>query len=341
MSNVQLIMDGRAYDQWLQVDVLRSIENIAGSFSLSCADEYDGAAIVKGSECIVQLDNKNVIVGYVDDVQIAHSPSEHSITVYGRDKTADAVDCSAQYKTGEWLNQKMDRIALDLVSEYGLSVKADTDLGAPFKKWNIELGERVFDNIDRMARHRGVLVTSDGAGGILLTRPGSSRAPADLVAGRNILSGSSYDSNADRYSEYKVIAQGVQEDETSPDVSTQVSAVSKDKTVKRTRRLIELFEEPTADRAVLQRRADWRRNINAARSQRCSIITQGWLHDGALWKPNTLTRVSYPRIRRDNEELLIVSCRYQLDSQGTRTELTLAPANGYQVFAEPEVEDEE
>ncbi|QHI96062.1 hypothetical protein GT348_07270 [Aristophania vespae] len=68
-----------------------------------------------------------------------------------------------------------------LANPYGLSVRQVVDTGAPFEVVAFEAGSSVLDAIEKQSRQRGVLVTSDGLGGILLTKPGDTRADEDLI----------------------------------------------------------------------------------------------------------------------------------------------------------------
>lgn len=326
MSDVALTIGSTAFGGWTSIDIVRSIEQIAGTFALSVSEAApDGSAarsIVLGAPASVSIDGETVVAGYIDDLDLKHSATEHSMGVAGRDAAGDLVDCAAIHKSGQWINQGMLAIASDLARPFGISVRSETDLGKPFPRWNIEPGETAFENIDRMARHRGVLVMSDGAGGILLTRAGKQRAPTQLVLGENVLSGAANHSYRDRFSEYIVYGQRPHDDDSEAEQLTEVEARVKDAHVKRYRPSIEIVED-IADTDTLRQRATWRRNVMAGRGTRATIIVQGWTHEGGLWAPNFRVTVSDERLRLDQQELLIVQVRYLLNAEGTRSELTL------------------
>ena len=68
MSEVELRIDDRIYGGWKTVRVRRSIETIAGTFSLSVSEHWPGQqslkAILPGQKCR----GETVITGYIDDV---------------------------------------------------------------------------------------------------------------------------------------------------------------------------------------------------------------------------------------------------------------------------------
>jgi prophage tail gpP-like protein len=341
MADVRLIIGSRSYGGWKSVAVTRGIEQIAGSYELQVSEMApDGSAasdVRPDQRAALSLDGKTVITGYIDDVEISHEVREHTIVVRGRDATGDLVDCAAIHKTGQWKNQTMLQIARDLCAPFGISVTAQTDVGKPFTTWNIEPGETVFENVDRMARHRGVLLLSDGAGGLLLARGGTERVSTALVLGENILASRAVHSYLNRYRDYYVKGQRPSDEDSFGDEVTQKQGTARDTNIVRYRPRIELIED-TGDAEVLRRRAEWRRNVEAGSSARASITVQGWTHATGVWQPNTLVVVNDRRARIENRTLLIVQTRQVLDLQGTRTELTVTLPEAFSLSAIPEKE---
>jgi prophage tail gpP-like protein len=339
MSKVTLTVGSTLYAGWESVSVTRSIESIAGTFSLTCSEAPKGSdarkQVVPGARVSVQLDGKTIITGYIDDVDVTHSISEHTLSVSGRDAAGDLVDCSALYKSGEWSNQPMLSIAHDLCDPFGIEVLANVDVSKPFTTWTIEPGESVYENIDRMARALGVLVVSDGHGGILITRAGRTKVLTALVQGRNVLSASASQSHLQRFNQYQILSQFISSDENDPVNSTVAIGFAEDAAIKRHRPFIKLYEDSNADLDTLNKRAQWQANVNAARGQRATFTVQGWSHEKGLWQPNTLVMVDYEAVRIHQTELLIVAVRQTLDSNGSKTELTLSPADAYDIQPEP------
>lgn len=74
----------------------------------------------RGAACRVLVDGLAVITGYVDDVRISCSASEHSVTVRGRDKTGDLVDCCAP--SMQLAGASLAVIARNLCAPFGIEV---------------------------------------------------------------------------------------------------------------------------------------------------------------------------------------------------------------------------
>jgi len=341
MSDVQLKIGSRAYSGWKTVSVTRGIEQIAGSFELGVSElTPDGSAardIVPDKRASLSLDGELVITGWIDEIEISHAAHEHTITVRGRDVTGDLVDCAAVHKVGQWKGQTMLQIAQDLCDPFGIKVTSDTDVGKPFETWSIEPSESVFENLDRMARHRAVLLVSDGRGGLKLTRAGTQRISTALELGENILAGTMTLSFLNRARDYIVKGQRQSDDDSFGDEVTEKKGTAHDSNIKRYRPRIELIED-NGDADVLRRRAEWRRNVEAARSARAVITVQGWRHAKGLWQPNTLVTVNDHRLRIEKRTLLNVQSKYTLDGQGSRTELTVTLPEAFSLSAIPERE---
>lgn len=337
--DITLTIDAKMYGGWKSISIARSIEAISGAYEIGCsnvpADSDAAGAIIAGAQGSIQLDGETIITGFIDDVEISHGIRDHSLSVSGRDASADLVDCAAIYKSGEWQNQTMLAIAKNLCEPFKVTVTADTNVSKPFSSWNIEPGESVFENMERMARAHGVLLVSDGLGGIKITRASKEKVFTTLALGKNILSATARVSHAQRYSEYRILAQHSRSDDYSGTASTEGTAVATDTTVKRKRPLVEIFEDGNADTETLLRRAEWKRNISAGRAQRVNVTVQGWSHSNGVWKPNTLVTIDHPPLRLDSVELLIVSTRQVLDDNGSRTELQLSPAKAYEPESVP------
>ena len=137
MHDVTLTVNGKQHSGWESLNINLGVEQIAGTFELSVTEKWPGnneaRPIRRGEVCTVSIDGEIVITGYVDDVLPSYDSNSHTLTINGRDKTADLVDCSAIYKTGAWTNTSLKTIAEDLCKPFGIGVIINTDIGEPFK----------------------------------------------------------------------------------------------------------------------------------------------------------------------------------------------------------------
>jgi len=331
MPDVKLSTGGLTYGGWKSVKVRRDLEQLCGSFEIEVSEIWPGqdftARIQPGDPCMLHLGDRPLVNGYVDDVSIAHDAKKHSVTISGRDKTADLVDCSAIRKTGQWQGLKLERIAQELCAPFGIEVKAEVDTGKAFPTFALQEGESVFEAIDRLSRIRALLLATDGEGNLVITRPGLRRVATALVLGENILEASATLDMRDRFSEYVFKGQAAGTDFFNAKQAAQIRASAKDPGVKRYRPLVVVSESQDVA-ASLKERALWEANVRAARSTDISVTVQGWEHADGLWEVNSIVPMRDAWLRVD-DELLVKAVTFSVSEGGTTTQLDLTRADAY------------
>ena len=334
----ELRVAGVYYGGWKSLRVTRSIEQLAGTFELEITERWPGALqrrpIRPGEPCQLLLDRVPVITGYVDTLMVDVDATRHTLRVSGRDKTGDLVDCSAAYKTGQWHKVKIDQLARDLLKPYDIKlvIDAGVDIGSALDSFSIQEGESVFECLERAARLKALLLTSNPEGDLVITRAGTRRLDFGLVEGDNIKAARGEFSWKERFSSYTVKGQGRLGAE-GDSMHSAATAKIADELITRPRPLIVLAEAHSKN-AALRDRAEWERNVRRGRSARGSITVQGWVDPaGVIWQPNTLVPVTSPMLWLDAAKMLIVGCTYTLDDQGgTLTELAISQPEAFQLL---------
>lgn len=167
MESVILTVDGKLWEGWTEMSVSRSLKAIAGEFDLSVTTRWSAAAprvIREGQPCTVRLGADTVLTGYIDNFIPSYDADNVEIRVMGRDKTGDLVDCSVVHSSGKWKGVRLEQVAADVCRPFGITVITETPTGEAFASVVLEQGETGFELLDRLAKQRGVLLTSDGAG---------------------------------------------------------------------------------------------------------------------------------------------------------------------------------
>lgn len=209
MSNtVTLRTDGRLFTGWTSVSVTRSIESVAGYFELgvNVPPGTDLSGLAPGKAFTLEIDGQIVCTGYIDSRRRQMTADSMKITVAGRDKTADLIDCAAVYSGGQWKNRTLEQIARDLSAPYGVTVRwelSDKESSAAFPGFTLDHSETVYEALVRASRARGVLMTSNAAGELVFSRAAST-ATDELVLGENLLTLDFEEDFRDRFSEYTV-----------------------------------------------------------------------------------------------------------------------------------------
>ncbi|QUM72177.1 phage baseplate assembly protein [Sphingopyxis granuli] len=337
-----LKIDGRRYEGWTSLRIIRSIESAAGEFALELATrEFTDAPrwpLRTGDPCSIEVDGETVIRGYIDTVDPQFDAEGYAISVSGRDRTADLVDCSAVHKPGSWTGQSIEAIAAELAKPFGLKVSAKADTGAKVKRFALQQGETAYAAIDRLARYRGLLTVSNTDGDIELIRPGAGAIVARLVEGQNILGGRASHDAKDRFSQYIVKGQASGDDRVNGKAAAAVKGEASDPGVSRYRPLI-LIGEDQSTTAGVRNRAAFEATTRAAKSQRATVPVVGWRRpDGQLWTPNVLVSLISPFLLIDGT-MLVSEVAYVKDDRGTVTELTVTPPEAFNLLPVSEKAD--
>lgn len=358
-KSIKLTVDGVVYDQWLSCEVTRDLKDFAGAFSFTFRDPErsnnalpfaSDAAVRKlkpGPSVEIRIGRRLVLKGAIERVEPEASEQQTSITISGRDMTGDLIDGAAMADEAEFKNVKLEEAAARIAKPYGLSVRTEIDTGEPFQRYSLDLAETGFSAIEKGARSRHALVLSDGVGGIVITRTGQTRAPAELRFPGNVLFSKGTFSHEGRYSETIVRGQGEKagkqrgaaaldataepigaDDREDGDGSatekerkgTVATGRSKDDEITRHRPIVYLARSK-ADNVSAQDEADWFNRTARAEGEEFTHTVKGHEANGQLWTVNQIASVADAFLDVDRD-LLISRVAYREDSAGIATDLT-------------------
>jgi prophage tail gpP-like protein len=350
MFDIVLHIKGKKFDGWTGANVMKSLYQMSGSFSLGATDTFPGDTkkwdIKMGDECSVSINDQTIITGYIEDIPISYDATSHSIEFSGRDKTGDLVDCSFSETSKEWKDQKVITIIEALCKPFNITVKLDNSVAdqaatgsvmglkrkvstkkqTPKGTFKINEGETVFDTIFRLCKPKGILPVSYGDGKLVLTATGTQKVTDALVFGKNILSGSITQSDKERFAEYIIKGQGEKSIFGTVTEASSPKAIYKDNIIVKTRpwRKIVIWPESSCTVGYCQDLAKWEGMNRAGKSRSVDYEVQGWTQsDGKVWPLNALVKVkdSFLGI---NKEMLIASVNFIISNEGgTITRLNL------------------
>ena len=334
-GNIVLSVNGAEYEGWKSVDVTRSIEAVSGSFRLIANDKWDIVKnpweIFPGDKAVIRIDGKTIITGWVDCVSPSYSTSDHGIEISGRDVTCDLVDCSAVVQSYEIREQTIGGLAKMLCAPFGIPVIDSAGDAEVFPSVAIQPGETVFSCIERQARQRDIIVTTNGEGSLVLGKVGALHAADKLVQSGNIITASANYDFSNRFSEYIVKGQhpalGESEASWSPP-QNDVESRYTDGNITRYRPLI-----LTGESQVYDKSADTRARREAAQrageSMQVSVTVQGWTQsNGELWPLNGAVVIKSPALYL-NHELIIASVSFTAGDGGSNTVMVLKQPDAF------------
>lgn len=347
---VTLEVSGIAWKGWEEVTITRAVDAVAGQFQVNLVDRWseDMAPLPIAASMPVTIATRaegggkpdTLIRGYIDTVKTNIAASQHSISISGRDASADLVDCAAVHSPGEWRNLTCAQLAAILAGPFGVGVRLEGAQGAAIPLHKIEPGETAWECLERALRQRELLAMPDAHGGILIVSIGSGRSTTGLVYGQNILEASADFDVRKRFSEYRVLAQAKGTDAEHGAKAAQVLGLARDPVIERYRPKVITGESPK-DAATAKRRAEWEASVEAGRSATFEVTVQGWRQgDGSLWPLNAMCAVNCAPLRVV-QNLMIGKVVHKISSSaGTTTTLTLRSPLAYAQEFEKKIKKE-
>jgi prophage tail gpP-like protein len=345
--NVSLSVGGRIFTGWKDVEITRGLEQLAGTFRLESADPWsirgETPPILEGMACTVKVYGQTVITGFVDNCDVSYDKESHGLTITGRDRAGDLVDCAAISEGYGILSQSLLQIAQALAKPFGISVSnsAGKQGTQAFEYQRINVGETIFECLARLAQIRGVLIVSDGLGGIQICQAGTSRARTPLQRPGNILACKATHSVAQRFHTYLVFGQGLDIDSSSASV---VGSATDNDPVIRTARVTHVDPVEPTDILNATALAQWTANVRRAQGQRASYTVKGW-QDGTgasarPWLPNSIVSIQ-DTWGRFQGSFLIAGVHYKIDEdEGEVATLDVVPRAAYSLIPHEEWNDQ-
>lgn len=343
IGRATLDIGGQRYEGWTEVTVSHSIEQAASDFSLQLTDRWSAnmepRTIRRGAPCQLALAGQMLVRGYIERPQPGYDKDASRLSVSGRSKTGDLVDCSVNIEGGQFKGRSLAQIAVVLCKPFGIEVINQVpEANQPLTTdWQVEPGETAFESLERAARFVRCLLVPDPAGRLVICRAGTSVLPVHLRYADQIVEASAEYDDRDRFSEYLVMgdnaAGGAGFDDLDGPAVTQVLGKAVDTGMSRYRPLVILAED-NLDAKKAAERADWEMRRRRARANTVSVTLRGWTMPGTstLWPLNHLLHITDPKLGLSNEQLLISAIRFSKSSSaGTRTALTLMPKEGFDV----------
>ncbi|PCJ68197.1 MAG: hypothetical protein COA62_15650 [Rhodobiaceae bacterium] len=330
---------GIDYGGWKTARVSRGVENMAGTFSATVSNLWPGRTNIPEihafDKCSVLVDGEAVLVGHVEKLVPSYDKGNHQITFMGVSKTGDLVDCAAISGQGQMIGVTILEVARVLCAPFGISVRAEAPTGSVIPNFQISPGDTVFECLGKLAKERGLYLTDDANGNLVITKSGTSSASGRIVnrldgSGNNVLSARGGIDVSQRFSEYH--AKGTSQRFVSNDSGSEnTTGIAVDSDVPRYRPTV-LNVEGDADAEVTQKRADWEASNRLARSMGYSYTVQGWRQTpgGPLWVPNQTVPV-IDETMKINGSFLVSNVDFQIsDNGGSTTVLKVVPPDSFE-----------
>ena len=371
-DRVTLKVAGVILNKFVSVSIARDLQDIAGVFRVEVEDDArlrralpvwlgddtgNQKAINTGQACELAIDGETVLIGTIEKLDLEWDSTSIGAKIAGRDRTGRLADCAALPDgPAQFRNTDLLTVARTVCDPFGIPVRADVDIGAPFELLALHPHETALTFLEKATRQRSVLLTSDGVGGLLLTRGGKTRGPASLILGDNMLKMGLSRDWTHRFSRYIVKGQSAKvhagagaaaldssltpaDDGDSTDAPGPASTAAAgsivmtgeaiDPEITEYRPHVRIVRTQSGMSSV-QEQAEWALRVARGQSEQVHVTVLDW-RDGpkrALWRPNQVVTVTDPYSRIDTD-MLIAGVDFEFGQDGMKTVLRLAGVTAF------------
>ncbi|MGZ3272373.1 MAG: phage baseplate assembly protein [Caulobacteraceae bacterium] len=332
-EDLVLYVGGNKLTGWTDISLTRGVERCPNDFQISLSElapsDAHAVEIEAGAPCTVSLGDDVVITGYVDRYAPFMRPTATGITVSGRGRCQDLVDCSADWPGGQIKGQNILEVATKLAEPFGIAVSCSVDPGPVIPQFNLMRGETPWDIIERYCRAAALLCFEDADGNLVLDLEGSETHASGVKQGRNVEMATTTMAMDERFSEYDVFflaTEPVGIDGGGADLVGK----STDPNVKRYRPHYAVAETGFGGPDIAQKRAHWEAARRQARGFCANVTVDSWRDSaGKLWTPNTRVPIDLPYLKAADDVWILGEVTYRRDGTGTHADLTLMKPGAY------------
>jgi prophage tail gpP-like protein len=330
----EVFIDRFVYSDWESVWVQHRWMDAWPVFRLTTAERdpdtrlWARLQIKPGDLCLIKLGGIVAITGVVIVRQTAYDANSHAVSIQGH---------GVQWFTwrGAILDKKQEfpggyvEVANQVMAPFGVSPRVVGSIdGTEFKPpAHNEIGESVFQFLEKLGRERKVVLGGDYAGNLLLIGDHVASVVDELIEGVNILSCQCVINIGDVYQPYVARGQSSSDGSSSPTEKSQQDAYVNSQIMKRYTPLLVANEHPVWTQHEIDLRAETEATWGDGTIIEATVVVFGWFtRSGVLWAHCTgqCVILNSPMTTLVGERLAIRSVTSTQDRQsGTRTTLDL------------------
>lgn len=361
MAVVTVSFNGSPYGGWKEVEITNQFDQAVGeaTVQMSMTPYSENFPCQLGDVATITIDGRPVVTGHVHTVSGSDDFGSHNVRINIRDKTQDLVDSTIGPKQEVKPPASLKRVCEDTLKKMKLNIGV-VDKVSPqnfnpaemIKGW---IDDRGHNYLDRYARARQCLLTTDGKGNLVIDRNQKRLGAQALFRGRednpaNNIEKSSFEvSDAGRHNEHSAAGQKSPNDrkhwesKSKGEASAQSNPVSKNlgrgvDTSVRPERKQHYRGGIGVEGKTPEDAAKWRASVARGRGVDYTATVSGFYCNGQLWWPGYIIPVSDSHWNLSTEMLIkSVTLRKSFDG-GETTEVKLTEKNAFS--NEPEAKKE-
>jgi len=346
---MKLEVNGVPYENFTAASCEVRLDTLSSSFSFEAVATAGAALPFKGGEsCKVLVEDKTVLTGNIEVVDVSYDATNHNIFIQGRDKTGDLLDSTldaiSDIRAGISLKELIEKV----LEQIGLKIDVIDNVNPP-KFTEVEdiaspeSGDNAFAFLEKYSRKRQVLLTSDADGNIVIDKNSGQIAQGGIqnilgASDNNVRSGNFIFDTTGRYRVYRFSSQLNPVSLFSAGVTDLASIVSQrggvsDSEIRLGRQLILVSETPFSDEQC-KKRSQWQADIQRGRGLTYAVTLDGYRVDlknpnSDIWRTNRLYQITDDFLGKQ-QRMLSNSVTYSLSLDGgQQTSIGFVDENTY------------
>lgn len=356
----EIRVNSEPFELWETATVRRSIDTNAGAFQFTSTARQGikDYPVRAGDKVQILINGIPKVTGFVDRVGVAQDANQtsgsHSVSVSGRDTTQDLIDSSVP-DAAKSFNGPISLVTIceNLINALGANIPVVDDTGGvdlqfgSSDQFTSDSGRNAMQFLVNFARKKQVYLITDGAGRLVIFRPGGTSATTPLQhtakGTDNVKRYRAQYNQQNRFNSYKVRSQpnfgfdDLAEYDTEEGVNVQGDSTDPEI---RASRFLEVQGEESMMEPQTGNRAEEENNIRRALSSIYEATVQGVTQEsGELWDIGLAVKVDDP-FAGFRGNFLIKEVEYTVTlTGGTSTLITCVPPDAYTVRGEPTATD--
>lgn len=333
-NDITLVAGGYEYSMWTDISVTASVNEATRTFSATLAEISisgnfspiwlpNGTAVQVVVAGVVQCD------GYSNSYEPSFDADSHSVSIKGRGKSQDVIDCSCVIENGRLEDMTILEMAQAMAGTVNVGVTSEAE-GAEkvIKKFQVNQGETILSAIERLCKRApggGLSIMGASDGDIeLIDFKDPPWMSNPLIQGlQPFLSASASISDQEKKSDTEVKTQLAGHEDRYQAEAASLTFTYKDRTVARYRPQVVILDS-AGDAEDAQARAEMYVRRQNAQDITASVTIQGHTLNGEEIKVGRLIYVKSDFLKLDGI-MAIEGVVWGRSSAGATTQLSLVP----------------
>ncbi len=342
-TEFEIRVNGTRFTLWESVNVQTTLDKVCGQFQFQTSNKPKDYPVKPGDDVQILITGEPVMTGKVFEKRTSGSKDSNTVTIMGRDKTADILDSSLPDSAKNIEGQTtLKALCEKVISGLGADIKVIDKTGGidPFTDKESEYGASVsnaLNFLEGFAKKRQVYLPTDADGNLVLFKPDTSnKATSKLLHEENgdqnnVLTWQSFESHTQRYGKYVCRSQDNfgYDDDADIESGNDRKGESIDSEI-RGSRYLELSAEESMPDAECKNRAKEENNLRRAKGlvYRCQVASAAQ-ESGELWSAGQFITVRDDYADVSGVFIASAVTYSQNIAKGSITEISLSQPDAY------------